>query len=196
MRIGCLFGTFDPPHLAHVAIAEHMLKAADLDRVWLVVTPQNPFKQNVDLSPDEHRLAMVRLAIEEHPRLVASGSEFDLPKPNYTSVSLEFMRRRWPEHSFDLIIGSDNLAVFHQWKDPESILAHHQLLVYPRTGVELHLEQAVLRDHPHVHVITDAPLVEVSSTAIRDDIRNWRPAEDRLASGVLAYIRQHSLYMP
>ena len=196
MRIGCLFGTFDPPHLAHVAIAEHMLNAADLDQVWLVVTPQNPFKQNMDLSADEHRLAMVRLAILGHPRLVANGFELDLPKPNYTSVSLEFMRLRWPEHSFDLIIGSDNLAVFHRWRDPESILVHHRLLVYPRTGFELHMEQAELREHPQVHVIADAPLVEVSSTAIRDDIRNGRPVEDRLAPGVLAYIRQHTLYTP
>jgi nicotinate-nucleotide adenylyltransferase len=196
MRIGCLFGTFDPPHLAHVAIAEHMLHAAHLDQVWLVVTPQNPFKQDNTLGPDMHRLAMVRLAIQGRSRLVASGFELDLPKPNYTSLSLEVMRYRWPDHSFDLIVGSDNLAVFHRWKDPESILEHHRLLVYPRTGVAFHMEQAVLREHPQVRVIADAPLVEVSSTAIREDIQHGRPVEDRLAPEVLAYIRQHRLYNP
>lgn len=196
MRIGCLFGTFDPPHLAHVVIAEHMLRAMELDQVWLVVTPQNPFKQESTLSPDMHRLSMVRLAIVGKPDLVASGFELDLPKPSYTSLSLEFMRRRWPDHSFDLIVGSDNLAVFHRWKDPESILAHHRLLVYPRIGVEQHLEVATLRDHPQVHLVVDAPLVEVSSTMIRDDVRNWRPVEDRLAPSVLAYIRKYGLYAP
>lgn len=196
MRIGCLFGTFDPPHLAHVAIAEHMLHAVDLDQVWLVVTPQSPFKQHVDMSPNEHRLAMVRLAVLGHSRLFASGFELDLPKPNYTAHSLRFMRKRWPEHHFDLIVGSDNLAVFHAWRDPEEILEHHRLLVYPRTGIDQHLQQAVLREHPQVLLIADAPLVELSATGIRDDIRKWRKVDDRLLPSVLAYIRQHGLYTP
>jgi nicotinate-nucleotide adenylyltransferase len=196
MRIGCLFGTFDPPHLAHVSIAEHMLHAADLDQVWLVVTPQNPFKQDVLMSPDEHRLAMVRLSVLDHPKLFASGFELDLPKPNYTAESLRFMRNRWPEHQFDLIVGSDNLAVFHAWREPQDILAHHRLLVYPRMGIEQHLEQAVLRGHPQVTLVSDAPLMELSATGIRDDIRNWRRVDDRVLPSVLAYIRKHGLYMP
>lgn len=196
MHIGCLFGSFDPPHLAHLAIAEHMLHAAQLDQVWLVVTPQNPFKQNIALSPDEHRLAMVRLAIMEHPKLLASGFELELPKPNYTADSLRFARRRWPYHTFDLIIGSDNLATFQAWKDPEDILEHHRLLVYPRAGVQQHLEQAVLRDHPHVTLVADAPLVRISSTDVREDIRSWRRVDDRLASNVLSYIREQRLYLP
>lgn len=196
MHIGCLFGSFDPPHLAHVAIAEHMLHAAQFDQVWFVVTPQNPFKQSVSISPDEHRLAMVRLALMEHPQLLASGFESELPKPNYTADSLRFARHRWPQHTFDLIIGSDNLATFQAWKDPEEILRHHRLLVYPRVGVEQHLEQAVLRDHPQVTLVVDAPLVDISSTAVRGDIRNWRRVADRLAPRVLSYIREHRLYMP
>jgi nicotinate-nucleotide adenylyltransferase len=196
MRIGCLFGTFDPPHLAHVAIAEHMLHAAELDQVWLVVTPQNPFKQDVLISPDEHRLAMVRLSVLDHPKLFASGFELDLPRPNYTAESLRFMRNRWPEHHFDLIVGSDNLAVFHAWRDPQDILSHHRLLVYPRTGIEQHLEKAVLLGHPQVALVSDAPLMEFSATAIRDDIRNWRRVDDRVLPSVVAYIRKHRLYMP
>ncbi len=194
MRIGCLFGTFDPPHRAHVAIAEHLLNAADLDQVWLVVTPQNPFKQGVDISPDAHRLAMVRLAVLKHPKLFASGFELDLPKPSYTAYSLRFMRERWPEHRFDLIMGSDNLAVFHAWRDPEEILEHHRLLVYPRPGIAQHLLEAKYRDHPQVSIIPDAPLMDLSATSIRDDVRNWRRVDDRVLPSVLAYIRQHGLY--
>lgn len=194
MRIGCLFGTFDPPHLAHVAIARHLLSAAGLDQVWLVVTPQNPFKQDMVLSPDKHRLAMVRLALQGEPTLVASGFELDLPKPSYTVDSLRFMRMRWPEHVFTLIIGSDNLAVLHLWKAVQEILEHHDVLVYPRNGVDEHLGSSELRDHPRVRLVADAPLEDVSSTAIREAIRTWRPVDSVVAPAVLAYIRQHRLY--
>lgn len=194
MRIGCLFGTFDPPHLAHVAIARHLLGAAGLDQVWLVVTPQNPFKQDMVLSPDKHRLAMVRLALQADPELVASGFELDLPKPSYTVDSLRFMRMRWPEHVFTLIIGSDNLAVFHRWKDAQDILEHHEVLVYPREGFQAHLASAELRDDPRLRIVADAPLEDISSTAIREAIRTWRPVDRLVAPAVLAYIRQHRLY--
>lgn len=194
MRIGCLLGTFDPPHRGHITIAEHMLKACGLDQVWLVVTPQNPFKKDLQLSPDQQRLAMVRLAVQGHPQLVASGLEIDLPKPNYTSDTLRFMRHRWPDHRFDLIIGSDNLAMFHKWKDPEDILEHHRLLVYPREGFKQHLSQSIHQGHPGLRIVVDAPLLDVSATGIREDIRAWRPVDDRLSPKVLAYIREHGLY--
>ena len=196
MRIGCLFGTFDPPHNGHMAIAEHMLRACKLDQVWLVVTPQNPFKMDRALSPDQHRLAMVRLAAQGRDGLVASGFEIDLPKPNYTADSLRFMRRRWPDHTFSLIIGSDNLAKFHTWNDPEDILEHHELLVYPRQGVKDHLAATIYHGHPGVRLVADASLLPMSSTAVRDDIKHWRPVEDRIAPSVLSYIRQHRLYNP
>ncbi|HQW06694.1 MAG: nicotinate (nicotinamide) nucleotide adenylyltransferase [Flavobacteriales bacterium] len=196
MRIGCLFGTFDPPHKGHVAIAEHMLKAGHLDQVWLVVTPQNPFKKDRPLSPDLHRLAMVRLAVQGKDGLVASGFEIDLPKPNYTADSFRFMRHRWPDHEFSLIIGSDNLANFHSWKDPEEILEHHALLVYPRKGFKEHLAATIYHGHPGVRIIADAPMIDISSTAIRADLSAWRPVEDRISSAVHSYIRQHGLYKP
>lgn len=196
MRIGCLFGTFDPPHLGHVAIAQHVRRACGLDEVWMVVTPQNPFKRDRPLSADQHRLAMVRLAVQEEDGLVASGFEIDLPRPNYTADSLKFMRHRWPDHRFQLIIGSDNLASFHAWKDPEDILEHHGLLVYPRDGVKQHLSATSYHGHPAVRIIADAPLREVSSTAVREDIRQWRSVEDRVSPAVLRYIRQHKLYNP
>jgi nicotinate-nucleotide adenylyltransferase len=196
MRIGCLFGTFDPPHAGHLAVAEHMLKHQALDQVWLVVTPLNPFKQGRTISPDIHRMAMVRLAVQGHTGLLASGFEIDLPKPSYTADSLRFMRHRWPDHRFDLIIGSDNLAAFHQWKDPEDILEHHRLLVHPRKGMKEHLAASVFVGHPQVRVVADAPLVEVSSTTIRSAIASWMPVEGLVDPQVLSYIRHNGLYMP
>ena len=193
MRIGCLFGSFDPPHLGHVAVAQHMLRTQGLDQVWLVVTPQNPFKQGRVLSPDQHRLAMTRLAVQGIPGLLASGVELDLPRPNFTVETLEFMRNRWPQHEFRLIIGGDNLLRFDAWKDHDSILAHHQLLVYPRPHADL--ARSPLSFHPAVTVVHDAPQMDLSSTGIRVCLRNWKPVEGRLAPEVLAYIRQHGLYM-
>lgn len=194
MRIGCLFGTFDPPHNGHLAIAEHMLQHSGLDQVWLVVTPQNPFKMDRNLSLDQHRLAMVRLAVQGREGLAASGFELDLPRPSFTADSLCFMRRRWPDHTFSLIIGSDNLAKLHTWKDPDTIMEHHGLLVYPRDGVKEHLAATIYHGHPGLRLVADAPMLDVSSTAIRADIKAWRPVEDRVPAAVLTYIRQHRLY--
>ncbi len=196
MNIGCLFGTFDPPHKGHVGIAEHMLRSQELDSVWMVVTPQNPFKQDKSLSPDQQRLAMVRLAVKGRPGLEASGFELDLPKPNYTADSLRFMRLRWPDHRFDLIIGSDNLAIFHKWKDAEDILEHHRVLVYPRVGFQQHLASTIFRGHPGVRIVADAPMLPYSSTEVRAELRAWNPMDDRLDEAVVSYIRQHKLYNP
>jgi nicotinate-nucleotide adenylyltransferase len=177
-----------------MALAEHMRKTCALDHVWLVVTPQNPFKQDRPLSPEAHRLAMVRLAIQGRDGLVASGFEIDLPKPNYTADTLRFMRHRWPDHHFALIIGSDNLGSFHRWKRPEEILDHHELLVYPREGFKEHFASTTYHGHPGIRIVADAPLLPISSTGIRSDLRAWRSVEDRLAPAVLSYIRQHRLY--
>ncbi|HEY0979206.1 MAG TPA: nicotinate (nicotinamide) nucleotide adenylyltransferase [Flavobacteriales bacterium] len=194
MNIGCLFGSFDPPHRGHVAIAEHMLRTQGLDQVWLVVTPQNPFKQDRKLSSDEHRMAMARLAVQGKAGLSASGVELDLPRPNYTVDTLQFMRERWPQHNFTLIIGSDNLAHLHQWKDVEAILSNHRVLVYPRTGIEEHVARADLVYSPMIKLVQDAPQMMVSSTGIRVRLRNWKPLDDLLEPEVLAYIRQNGLY--
>ena len=194
MRIGCLFGTFDPPHTAHVSIAAYMREACGLDEVWLVVTPMNPFKPDQRMASDQHRMAMVRLAVQGVPGLLVNGFELDLPQPNHTVDSLRFMRQRWPQHSFDLIIGSDNLAIFHRWKDATEILEHHRLLVYPREDIKEHLAQAELLGHPGVKMVADAPLLPVSSTVVRDDVRTWRRVEERLHPEVLRYIRQHRRY--
>ncbi|MEO8733525.1 MAG: nicotinate (nicotinamide) nucleotide adenylyltransferase [Flavobacteriales bacterium] len=194
MKVGCLFGSFDPPHLGHVALAKYMLERRGLDQVWLVVTPQNPFKQDRKLSPEKHRLAMVHLAVQGIEGLNASGLELDMPRPNYTADTLTFMRERWPQHEFTLIIGSDNLASLHLWKDAGGMLEKTPVLVYPRTGVEEHLAAADLLYHPSVTFIPEAPLMEISSTGVRVRLRNWKPVEGLLDPKVLAYIRQNGLY--
>lgn len=194
MTVGLLFGTFDPPHEGHVAIADHLRQAAGLDAVWLVVTPQNPFKQDRRLSPGADRLRMVELAVQGHPGLQACGFELDLPGPNYTVDTLAAMRVRWPEHAFTLLIGSDNLAGLHRWKDPEGILAHHRVLVHPRPGMEEHLREARYADHPQVELEAAAPLLDISATAIRRREREGLPVDGLVAPAVAAYIRERALY--
>lgn len=194
MKIGCLFGSFDPPHLGHVLLAKYMREHQGLDQVWLVVTPQNPFKQDRKLSPEKHRLAMTHLAVQGLEGLSASGLELDMPRPNYTADTLTFMRERWPQHKFSLIIGSDNLASLHEWKDASLMLEKTPVLVYPRPGLEEHLAQADLLYHPSVTVVPDAPQTPVSSTGIRVRLRNWHPVDGLLDPKVLAYIRQNGLY--
>ena len=139
-------------------------------------------------------MAMTRLALQGETGLAASGFELDLPKPNYTSDTLAFMRQRWPQHAFSLIIGSDNLATLHTWKEPNSILDNHRVLVYPRPGLEEHLAKADLLYHPSVTLVRDAPLMDTSSTGVRVRLRNWKPVEDLVDPKVLQYIRQNGLY--
>lgn len=194
MKIGCLFGSFDPPHTGHVRLARYIREHQGLDEVWLVVTPQNPFKKNRKLSPERHRLAMVQLAVQGIDGLGASGVELDLPRPNYTADTLAFMRERWPQHEFSLIIGSDNLAELHHWKDVPAMLDKTRVLVYPRPGLEEHLALAELLYHPSVTVLPDAPQMPVSSTGIRVRLRGWKPVDGLLDPKVLAYIRQNGLY--
>lgn len=194
MKIGLLFGTFDPPHAAHVAIAEHMRRTQGLDQVWLVVTPLNPFKQDRHISTEQHRLAMTSLAVHDHPGVESCGFELDLPKPNYTVDTLRFMRQRWPEHRFSLIMGSDNLEGFQRWKDPEEILDHHDVLVYPRPGAEMHVAVSAFKDHPRVHLVTDAPIMELSSTRVREEFASGRYPVGAVAPEVIQYIREQALY--
>jgi nicotinate-nucleotide adenylyltransferase len=194
MRIGLLFGTFDPPHSAHVNVAEHMLRTQGLHEVWLVVTPLNPFKQHQAISPNHHRVAMAQLAIEGRAGLAVSDFELGLPTPSYTVDTLQAMRERWPEHRFVLIVGSDNLASLNRWKNPEGILAHHDLLVYPRPGADLHQSMSAFQGHPRITALHDAPVMDTSSTRLREELAAGRFPTDALALSVLDYIREHRLY--
>ena len=128
MKIGLFFGTFNPIHIGHLIIANHMVNHTDLEQVWMVVTPQNPFKQNKNLLADYHRLALVNIAVEDHPKLVAKDIEFKLPKPNYTIDTLVYLKEKYPNHTFSLIMGEDNLLTLDKWKNYEQIVANYNNL--------------------------------------------------------------------
>lgn len=193
MRTGCLFGTFDPPHNGHVAIAQAMLERAGLDAVWLVVTPLSPFKQGNVISPDSVRLFMAELAVRDLPGLRASDVELGLPQPNYTVDTLAEMRRRYADEEFSLIMGSDNLSGLHKWRSPEKILEHHRVLIYPRPGSDLHRQQAVFAEHPSVQWV-DAPMMDLSSTRIRQRVRDGQDISGMVPAAVRDCILANGLY--
>ena len=195
-RVGLYFGSFNPVHLGHLVIANHMLQHAELDEVWLVVTPTSPHKQRVDLIPEEHRLQMVKLALADHPKLRASSVEFDLPRPNYTARTMEHLRSAHPDTAFSIIMGQDNLEGFQTWKDHEALMAAHRLLIYPRLSTgssEPSGEAAKWLEHPRVE-IHEAPVIAISSTYIRDAITSGYDVQFLLPDAVVAYIGNNHFY--
>ena len=192
MRIGLLFGTFNPVHLSHLLVAERLQKHAHLDEVWLVLTPRNPFKQGEVLVDDGKRFAMLQLAVAGRNGLVASDVELGMPQPNYTVDTLERLVAQHPEHQFSLLMGEDNLAGFSRWRSPERILELAELVVYPRPESELALDSP-WRNHPRVRCVDDA-LMARSSTAVRHAVAQGLEALDDLPPAVAAYIREHDLY--
>ena len=194
MKIGLYFGTFNPIHVGHLIIANHMAEHADLDQVWMVVTPHNPLKKKSTLLADHHRLEMVFLATEDFPKIKPSDIEFKLSQPNYTVNTLVHLEAKYPEHTFSLIMGEDNLKSFHKWKNYESILAHHESYVYPRLDAKDDTTESTLfTNHSKIHLI-DAPVVEISSTAIRDHIKKGKNVLALLPQKVWAYIDHNNFY--
>ena len=162
MRIGLYFGSFNPVHKGHIAIAKYMLKEARLDRVWMVVSPRNPLKDEAVLAPARKRFLQVQKTLKKYPRIRACDSELKLPVPSYTIRTLGFLKKKYPGHEFLLIMGSDSLKGFRKWKDYQKILEQYHLLVYPRKGSK----GGTLSRHPNVNVMK-APLQNISSTYIR-----------------------------
>ena len=162
MKIGLFFGSFNPIHIGHLMIANAMVQDTDLQRVWFVVSPQNPFKSAKTLLHEFDRLDMVRLAIEDNDCLEATDIEFRMPLPSYTVDTLAWLSDKHPQHQFKLIIGEDNLAGFPKWKNSSVILEQYGLYVYPRPGAKA----SELRRHANVQIV-DAPLVDISATYIR-----------------------------
>ncbi|PWA11450.1 nicotinate (nicotinamide) nucleotide adenylyltransferase [Flavobacterium laiguense] len=191
MKIGLYFGTFNPIHVGHLIIANHMAEHSDLDQVWMVVTPHNPLKKKNTLLDDYHRLQMVYLATEDFPKIKPSDIEFKLAQPNYTVNTLVHLQGKFPDHEFSLIMGEDNLKSFHKWKNYEVILAHHDIYVYPRISSEA--ENLALKNHPKIHLI-DAPVVEISSTFIRDNIKKGKNVQPLLPLKVWEYIDHNNFY--
>jgi nicotinate-nucleotide adenylyltransferase len=191
MKIGLYFGTFNPIHVGHLIIANHMAEHADLDQVWMVVTPHNPLKKKSTLLADHHRLEMVFLATEDFPKIKPSDIEFKLSQPNYTVNTLVHLEEKYPEHTFSLIMGEDNLKSFHKWKNYEAILAHHEIYVYPR--LDATAENTLFKNHSKIHLI-DAPVVEISSTSIRENIKKGKNVLPLLTPKVWEYIDHNNFY--
>jgi len=191
MKIGLYFGTFNPIHIGHVIIANHMAEHSDLDQIWLVVTPHNPHKQKTTLLDDYQRLHMVNLATEDFTKIKPSDIEFKLPQPNYTVNTLAHLGEKFPQHEFALIMGEDNLNSLHKWKNYEVILQNHTIYVYPRLNSGEMDNQFV--NHPKIHRV-GAPVIELSSTFIRDSIRNKKNVAPMLPQKVWDYIDSSGFY--
>lgn len=191
MNIGLFFGSFNPIHVGHLIIANHLVENSDLDQVWFVVTPHNPFKKKSSLLDNNHRLNLVDIAVEEYPNLKSSNIEFNLPQPNYTVNTLIHIGEKHPDHNFSLIMGEDNLKSFHKWKNYKVILANYQIYVYPR--VDIQKATIELLKHPHIHKI-EAPIVEISSTHIRNSIKDDKNFRPLVPHNVWVYIDEMNFY--
>lgn len=189
IRTGIFGGTFNPIHIGHLALANYLCEFGGIDELWFMVTPQNPFKRNETLLDDHIRLEMVEAAVKDYPHFFASDFEFRLPKPSYTVETLNHLAQTYPERTFHLIVGADNWAAFDRWKSPEEIIRNHHVLIYPRKGFPLCPETFPF----HVRMV-DAPLIEVSSTFIRNAIREGKDVRYFLHPEVHRIIRKRNLY--
>lgn len=187
--VGLFFGSFNPIHLGHLVIANYMATYTELKEVWFVVSPHNPLKQKSGLADMYDRLEMARLATEQAPHLKVSYIEFKLPQPSYTIDTLTHLREKYPEKQFALIMGADNLASFKKWKNYELLLQNHKLFVYPRPGVDL----SEWEKHPSV-VITETPQMDISSTFIRNAIKQEKSIQFLVPDAVIDFMDKKSLY--
>lgn len=190
-KIGLYFGTFNPIHVGHLIIANYMVENSDLDEIWMVVTPHNPFKKKSSLLENHHRFELVYRATENYPKIKPSDIEFKLPQPNYTVFTLAHISDVYPGKEFCLIMGEDNLKSFHKWKNYETILEHHHIYVYPRIA-EGNIEHQ-FKKHPKIHKV-DAPIVQISSTMIRNGIKNKKSIKPMLSKEVWEYIDEMNFY--
>ncbi len=190
MKIGLFFGSFNPIHIGHLAIANYMVEFANIDELWFVITPQNPEKQKTTLLADNQRYYMVQLAIESSPKMKASTVEFSLPQPSYTIHTLIHLHEKYPQHSFALIMGSDNLQTFHTWKNYREILEAYTLLVYNRPHTNIPEEFA---NHPSVQYIK-APLMEISSSFIRQSIKQGKNIRGFMPEAAWKYLDEMNFY--
>ena len=157
-KIGLFFGSFNPIHVGHLVIANHIAQSDLLDEVWFVVSPQNPFKEKKSLLEDYHRLALVNEAIEDNQKLKSCDIEFSMPKPSYTSDTLAYLMDKYPKYEFSLIMGEDNIKSFHKWKNYEVILKNHSIIVYPRMGVnDKSVVKSEIITHKNISVLENIP---------------------------------------
>lgn len=191
MKIGLYFGSFNPIHIGHLIIANHIAEYSDLDQIWMIVTPHNPLKKKESLLNDHQRLHLVYLATEDYLKIIPSDIEFKLPQPNYTINTLAHLQDNFPNHIFSLIMGEDNLRSLNKWKNHEMILKNHEIYVYPRVSSEI--DDLEVKNSPNIHII-DAPIVEISSTFIRQNIKKNKNVKPLLPTKVWEYIDHNNFY--
>lgn len=190
MKIGLFFGSFNPIHVGHLIIANTMATTTDLEQVWFVVSPQNPFKKTKSLLHEFDRLDMVEQAIADNSRLKATNIEFSMPKPSYTIDTLTRLSEKYPQHSFRLIMGEDNLEQFANWKNYDKVLEYYGLYVYPRPKSK----ESPFKIHPNVRLV-EAPLLDISATFIRENIRTNRSIRYMVPDVVEEMIGRKKFYL-
>jgi nicotinate-nucleotide adenylyltransferase len=188
MKVGLFFGSFNPIHIGHLAIANYMLEYSDMDKIWFVVSPQNPFKEKKSLLAEHHRLRLVDIAIEDDFRFKASNIEFSMPQPSYTVDTLAYLKDKYPEIDFVLIMGEDNLKGLHKWKNADLIINDYQIYVYPRDNKTLEKQ---LYDNV---IVLNAPLIEVSSSFIRQAIKEKKDVRYFMNTRVAEYVKEMHFY--
>jgi len=191
MKVGLFFGSFNPIHIGHLVIGNHIAEFSDLDQVWFVVTPHNPFKKKSSLLDNFQRLEMVYQATKDFTKLKPSDIEFNLPQPNYTINTLAYLQEKYPDHEFALIMGEDNLKSFHKWKNYELILEAHDIYVYPRISEKTIETQ--FHNHARIHFI-NAPIMQLSSTFIRKSIQEGKNVQPMLPHHTWQYLDEMNFY--
>ncbi|MBO4581567.1 MAG: nicotinate-nucleotide adenylyltransferase [Bacteroidales bacterium] len=187
MHTGLYFGTFNPIHNGHLAIAEAMYQTCHFDAIWMIISPNSPFKQYSELVDENIRYRMLCLAIEDYPYIKASKVEFDMPKPNYTYATLRKLTLTYPEEKFSLIMGSDNLENIRQWKNYEEILQNHTVYVYPRGEKNIACKQKNI-------TIVPLPLLKISSTELRKKLQEGKDCSREIPAKTLQFILNQHLY--
>ena len=186
---GLFFGSFNPIHCGHLMIANFMVEFTGIHQVWFIVSPHNPLKEKSSLLAGPQRLMMANLAVGDDPRFRASNVEFHLPEPSYTINTLNDLNTKYPEKKFVIIAGRDTLTTLQDWKSYEEILDRYEFYIYPRPGVK----ETSFDNHPHIH-LTSAPLLEISSTFIRDAVGKKKDIRHFLTEKVWNYIEEMHLY--
>lgn len=189
IKTGLFFGSFNPIHIGHLAIANYMLEFSDIDQLWFIVSPQNPLKQKQTLLADYHRLELTRRAVEDDNRFRVSDIEFGMPTPSYTIDTLAYLGEKHPDHDFHLIMGADGLKTFNQWKNSQQIQEKYHRLVYPRPGIP----NEAIRDQQNITLV-DAPMIEISSSFIRQSIKEGKDVRYFLPEKTYHYLVEMHFY--
>lgn len=190
MNIGIFSGSFNPIHMGHLILANYIAEFTEIDEVWFLVSPQNPLKKEAGLLDENLRYEMAKLALEGYPKMKACDFEFSLPRPSYTIHTLEKLSEAYPQHDFTLIIGADNWAKFEYWKDHNVILENYPIRVYPRLGYRIAIPS---KQRSKVEAL-ESPIIEISSTFIRESIAGGKQVKAFLPEKVFEFIEQYQLY--